>query len=190
MKILLIDNGSKYLEKLKSLVSAHSLIIKKYTEIDIHDQEEYDLIILSGGHIISVVGHEDDFGKEINLIRSTKTPVLGICLGFELIAYTYGAWLERLETKENTVLDLHPTAEDPIFKNINVIKVYENHRWVITKESPDLHGLAISEDGIEIIKHKSKLIYGFQFHPEMFVSQTQGDEIFANFIKIVENNSV
>lgn len=187
MKILTIDNGSSYLEKLKSLVSNHSQTIKTYSEIVLTDKNDFDLIILSGGHSFPVVGHESDFAKEINLIRTTSTPILGICLGFELIAYSYGAWLEKLDSKENKVLELYPTVEDPIFKNLDHIKVFENHRWVITKESDKLIGLAMSKDGIEIIKHKQKLIYGFQFHPEMFDDKTQGDELFANFMKIVEN---
>lgn len=187
MKLLIIDNGSLYLEKLKSLVSGHTQTIKKYSEIIFSDKEDYDLIILSGGHTLSVIGHESDFSKELNLIRTTSTPLLGICLGFELIASSYGAWLEKLDSKENKTLELHPIDNDPIFTNLSVIKVFESHRWVITKESDKLIGLAMSKDGIEIIKHKQKLIYGFQFHPEMFEDITQGDELFANFMKIVEN---
>lgn len=190
MKILIIDNGSSYLVKLKSLVSNHALTVKQYSEIKSTDKDDYDLLILSGGHTISVVGHDSDFAKEINLIRTTNTPVLGICLGFELIAYSYGGWLEKLTTKEKKILEIYPTVEDKVFTNLKVLKVFENHRWVVTKESKKFMGLAMSKDGIEIIKHNEKLIYGFQFHPEMFEDVTQGDELFANFIKIVENKEV
>jgi carbamoylphosphate synthase small subunit len=48
-------------------------------------------------------------------------------------------------------------------------------------------GLANSIEGIEIIKHKDKPIYGFQFHPEMFPNLSDGDELFANIVKIVQN---
>lgn len=48
----------------------------------------------------------------------------------------------------------------------------------------------MSKDGVEIIKHKQKIIYGFQFHPEMFPDQTQGDELFANLINLVQNSHI
>jgi len=34
-------------------------------------------------------------------------------------------------------------------------------------------------DGIEMIQHMDAPIYGFQFHPEMFVDQTVGDDIYS-----------
>ena len=42
----------------------------------------------------------------------------------------------------------------------------------------------VEKDGIEAIRHKTYLIYGVQFHPEMFVDKTCGDEIFHNFLRL------
>lgn len=190
MKILIIDNGSMYLDYLKQLVSGHLLTIKKYNEIVSTDNKNYDLIILSGGHNLSVIKYEEEFSKEIALIRESTTPILGICLGFELIAHCFGATLLRMHNKEKIILTISKELDDPLFQAIGNINVYESHRWVVTQVGQDLISLAKSKDGIEIIKHKEKLIYGFQFHPEMFEDQTQGDELFANFMKIVQNRAV
>lgn len=190
MKILIIDNGSRYLNALKQLVSSHVLTIKKYTEIVPVDTLNFDLVVLSGGHQFPVIGHEETFKKEIDLIKTASIPILGICLGFELIAHCFGASMKRMASKEKTILNISTKIVDPLFESIHGIQVYESHRWVVTKVGDDLIPLADSKDGIEIIKHKDKLIYGFQFHPEMFPNQTQGDELFANFIKIVQNRRV
>jgi len=42
-----------------------------------------------------------------------------------------------------------------------------------------------SRDGFEVIKHSTKPVYGFQFHPEMFEDKTCGDEIFKNTLGLL-----
>jgi len=191
IKTLIIDNGSSYLASLKALTLKYSVpTIKKYRGIEELDKKQYDVIILSGGHKFSVIGHKDEFAKELDLIKEASTPILGICLGFELIAHSFGAKMLRMKTKEKNILHINKLENDPIFANIGHIKVFESHRWVVTDTGDTLIPLANSKDGIEIIKHKEQPMYGFQFHPEMFPDQTQGDELFANFIKIVQNKNV
>lgn len=190
MKLLIVDNGSQYLDYLKQLVKIHETVIKKYSTITDSDINEYDLTILSGGHTIPVIGHEQEFAQELKLIKQSAKPILGICLGFELIAHAFDATLKKLSTKEHIILNIKPLASDSIFSNLSNLEVYESHRWVVSKSGNKLLALASSKDGIEIIKHPIHLIYGFQFHPEMFIDVTQGDELFANFIKIVQNSPV
>lgn len=188
MKILIVDNGSSYIGKLKQLTSNHETTVKIYSNLLDRDDMSYDLIILSGGHTFSVVGHDKEFASEIGLIKSSTIPILGICLGFELIAFSFGATLKQMTAKENRILHIGKIASDPVFGNLSDLHVYESHKWVVTDVGEHLVALAGSVDGMEIIKHKDKLIYGFQFHPEMFRDDTQGGELFANFIKIVEND--
>jgi anthranilate/para-aminobenzoate synthase component II len=45
--------------------------------------------------------------------------------------------------------------------------------------------LGISEVGIEIMRHKNKLIYGSQFHPEELKDGDDGHTILKNFLKMV-----
>lgn len=189
MKTLIIDNGSSYLPSLTRLLSPYSPTIEKYSDLQTLKPDEYNLIILSGGHSFPVVGNEGKLAQEMTLIQHTTTPIFGICFGFELIAHSFGAKMLRMKTKEKKLLHINKLKDDPIFANIGDIKVFESHRWVVTDSGEHLIPLAKSKDGIEIIKHVEKLIYGFQFHPEMFPDKTQGDELFANFMKIVENRN-
>lgn len=190
MKILIIDNGSSYINSLARLVSPHNVTIKSYDQISTADTTTNDLVILSGGHKFSVIGHEQIFSKEIEIIQNSAVPILGICLGFELIAHAYGAQMAKLMAKEKNIVELNKLIGDPIFSNLDSIKVFESHRWVVTDSGDNLIALAESKDGVEIVKHKHKLIYGFQFHPEMFGNSTEGNEIFANFINIVQNKLI
>lgn len=188
MQILIIDNGTNYLEKLKTLVGDGFYHVATYSEVDLNGINEFDAIMLSGGHNFSVVGNTDKLEKEIEIVKQSNGPIFGICFGIELISSIFRAKLERLEKKEKGIVDIEVVCHDPVFQNIFDFKVFESHRWVV-KESPnELTALAKSKDGIEAIKHKKRPIYGVQFHPEIFTDTTCGDEIFYDFISLVKNN--
>lgn len=185
MKILVVDNGTKYRRQIQRLLNGNKIKVVRYNSINLGLVNQYDLMVLSGGRPFPVVGNEKLYQKEINLIKNFQKPIIGICLGFELIAYAFGAHLEFFHQKEKGIIELEIVAPDPIFKNIPNVKVFENHRWVIKRLPDCLLELAHSKDGIEVFKHKKRLIYGFQFHPEMFVEKTCGDEIFKNVFNIM-----
>jgi GMP synthase (glutamine-hydrolysing) len=183
MKVLIINNKTKRLAQLKKLLKKDKFEIIKLGEVVMVDASEYDLIILSGSSKFSIIGNEDLYRGEIDLIKSSKAPIIGICLGFELISHAYGASLSKVQRKRKGIVDIQVTHPSDIFENLPNFKVYESHRWVVNKLPDTLVELARSKDGIEAIKHKSRQVYGFQFHPEMFAEKTCGDEIFNNLLK-------
>ena len=188
MKILIVDNETIRLDKLRELLSKNEVETILFSEINFEYSQNFDLIILSGGSNHSVIGNNDLYNKELELIKKSKKPIIGICLGFQLICYAFGAFLSRLETKEHGFIEIKTTLENDIFSNLLNPRVYESHKWVAKKEPKDFILLATSIDGVEAIKHKSKDIYGFQFHPEMFVNETSGDEILFSVINKIKNN--
>jgi len=184
MKILIIDNGTSYLAQLKKLIDGLVDVIS-YSEIaEKNDEyfEQFNAIVLSGGHSFPVTGNETALQSEIYLIKNIHKPIFGICYGFELIAHTFGAKLEQLKNKEHGIIDIEVIQQNDIFQNILSFKVFESHRWVVQEPLDDLLVLAKSKNGVEAIKHKTYPIYAVQFHPEMFIDETCGDEIFNNFL--------
>lgn len=184
-KVLIIDNGTSYLESLVSVFALWDVHVVRWDQVSVFGIHNFDLVVLSGGHQFPVMGNENALAHEIQLVQNTEAPILGICFGCELIARSFGATLERMESKEKGIMDIIVINADPLFPDKNKFQVYESHRWVIRKLPDALVGLAISKDGIEVLKHKTKPIYGFQFHPEMFPNVSDGDILFSNFIKIV-----
>jgi len=186
MKILIIDNGTSYLPQLENLLSGNTFQVVKYSKITTANTDDFDAVVLSGGHDFPVSGNEERLQSEIGLVQNSKKPFFGICFGFEVIAHAFGAKLELMQNKERGILDIQVVEPDEIFLNISNFKVFENHRWVIKEPVSEIIVLARSNDGIEAFKHKNKPIYAVQFHPEMFVEKSCGDEMFHNFLNSIK----
>ena len=89
MKTLLIDNGSTLTAKLAELSPGNETVVEHGNIPE--NLNEFSLIILSGSSKFPVNGNESLFTKEIELIRTTNIPIVGICFGHELIAHAFGA---------------------------------------------------------------------------------------------------
>lgn len=184
MNITVINNESRYLNQL--LKWAHDgkrnqVDVIDYDKIDKEQLHEADLIILSGGYKDPVMYNPEKYKQEIELIKSTTKAVLGICMGFEIIAYAFGSDLERMPNKESKKLKLEMLEASPIFEGLKTILVSEHHRWRIKKLGNDLSAIAKSIDGIEIIQHIKLPIYGCQFHPEL--EPNSGSILFHNLYR-------
>lgn len=185
MQVLIINNNTSYIDAIKKLLTSHEITVIKFEDFNSSKINNYDLIILSGGHPNSIQYKHQVYEEEIKAVLRSDVPILGICLGFELIVYAFGGKLKELSEKEKGILEIKIINKDPIFKDINELNVFENHRWV-SSELPDvIIPLAKSKDGVEIIKHNTRFIYGFQFHPEI-VKSKKDLKIFNNFIELVK----
>ncbi len=190
MKILLINNGEVSSGELEKMLRVkHTVDMIDWKKDDVGDENQYDLIILSGGHTDPVVGNDKMLKSEMDLIKRTKKPLLGISYGCELVAFVFGGHLERLESSRKGSVDVNVVEPDPLFQDCRHFKAFENERWVITDVSRDLQPLAFSSFGIEAIKHVSRPIYGLQFDPEKFEEIASGEKILSNYFKILETAS-
>ncbi len=183
MKTLIIDNGSTLIERLIAL-SPGSEEVVDYKNIP-EDIATYSLIILSGSSKFPVHGNEDIFKAEIELIKNAEVPVVGICLGHELIAHAFGAELVHLGMNHKGLYDVTVSRAHEIFDGKDFFSVYENHQFGITSVPESIEVLAKSPHSIAVIKHVDRPIYGFQFHPEHMTDQQFGDEVFLNLFKLL-----
>lgn len=183
MKILLIDNGTTLLEKLQKLIPGIE-VTKKINDINLDNDLNYDLLVLSGSSHYCVTYDKRIFSKEIELLKNFPKAVIGICVGAELLADMFGAKLIQLEEpiKGKRIINFNT----PNIFDKNKIEVFENHNWAIIEPSGDIEIIAQSENGIEIFKSKNRPIYGLQFHPENLVDETEGDEIFLNLLNNIQ----
>jgi len=116
---------------------------------------------------------------------SEKIPVLGVCLGHQCIANTFGAKIIQAKEIMHGKVSTITHDEKGIFNNIaNPFKAVRYHSLIIDESTlpNEFEVSARSESGIiQGIRHKKLSIDGVQFHPESIETQ-YGKEILNNFL--------
>jgi GMP synthase (glutamine-hydrolysing) len=181
--IVILNNGGQYVHRIhRSLryLGIASKIIPNDTPLkEIEGNEEIKGIILSGGPDIEKASNCMD------IALNSKLPILGICLGHQLIARAYGGEVGRAESEEYAHTKIYVKNENDLFKNMpKEFTAWASHKDEVKKVPECFEILAYSDIcDVESIKHKEKPIYGVQFHPE--VSHTEcGSELLKNFCRV------
>jgi anthranilate synthase component 2 len=118
-----------------------------------------------------------------------KVPILGICLGHQSIAQSFGAKVVRAKNMMHGKTSQVSLTEDmPVFKELpKNFRATRYHSLVVDKESiPScIIPTAFSDDDGEImaLKIDGYDIYGLQFHPESIMSE-YGHKMLDNFLKL------
>ena len=181
-RFLLVDNGSIHTEKLRRLLPNHSDVVS-FGDLQPNNVIGYDCIILSGSSRLPVVGNEKMFEAEIDIIKESIVPIIGVCLGAELIGRAFGGTLHDLGEKRKGLLEITSTDERGILlERGRTFKVYAAHRWALSTAPKDFETIATSDHGPELIKHVDRAIWGIQFHPEHMTDSSLGDEILLRII--------
>jgi len=187
-KILLINNETHFIDDLIIALSQHSIEIIDFQTVQPADVEGFDCVILSGGGTSGEVSDSQRLYKnEIKIVRESRVPIFGICEGFQVIGTAYNSDFQILQFYRHGVNNVRILVEDPIFRGLKKLElhVFEYHHIAIEHLSDELISLAVSEDGIEVMRHKNKLIYGSQFHPEELQDGNNGHTILKNFLSMV-----
>ncbi len=185
MKILLINNYSQFFDTLKGRLSDHDVTVASFDRECIIGLDEFDCIILSGGSRFEVMENEDMFQEEMRIIRNSRKPILGICLGLQIIGRAFDENIVKLDSMIEGPQNIEILKDDVLFSGFEKgMKVFQSHEWGM-KEAKNLIPIAKSEHCIEAFKHPDKIIYGVQFHPEV-VEGNDGIKILENFLKLAE----
>jgi GMP synthase (glutamine-hydrolysing) len=171
VSVLIVDNETKYIKNLEKFFSRRHGKTIKWNHLSKVNVEEFDSIVLSGGRYYSIVGHEELWEEELELIRKSTCPILGICLGAQLVAYAFGSIIAAKNERTKGNIEISVTQADKIFGRLDRFEAYENHRWEIAATGPEMMVLARSRECIEVVRHVERNIYGVQFHPEVGCSE-------------------
>ena len=133
----------------------------------------------------------DDAGVSLDVIEyfKDKLPILGICLGHQSIAQSFGGKVVRAQNMMHGKTSImQREGECAIFNKMpELFTATRYHSLIVEKENlPEvIIPTAYSQDDHEVmaLKIKDKPIYGVQFHPESIMSEF-GNEILDNFLKL------
>ncbi len=146
----------------------------------------YDAIIISPGP-----GLPYEYPGLFRMLSELKSkPVLGVCLGHQVMAVYCGGQLAHLpdvvhgQKKSLSIID-----NDALFKGSNdEYHVGLYHSWVIESVPSQIRITAKSHDGfIMAYRHEVYPWSGVQFHPESYMT-IKGQNILSNWINSEVNN--
>ncbi len=187
-KILLIDNYDSFTYNIFHSLSKIGSKVEVYRNdkisIDQISKNKFDKIVISPGP-----GHPNSSGICIDLIKNfyKKVPILGICLGHQIIGAAFGAIIKRAKIIMHGKLSKIIHNDSKIFKKIpKNFYATRYHSLIIDQKtlSEDFEISAKTEDNVIMaINHKKYHLYGVQFHPES-IKTSFGNIIFKNFLKI------
>jgi GMP synthase-like glutamine amidotransferase len=188
MRVLIVDNKSAHLEKLRDLIAEKldeaEFRLKDPRELDDTDMKWAELAVISGGWGRSIVKNPQTFERMVQYLANHKKPTIGICLGAEAIAAYYGSNLTENFVRRVGNVRIHLT--EPLAKQLGLgesILAYEFHKWFIPEVSLPLQNLATSKDGVEILRHTSLPMWGMQFHPEVRRKDNAGHLVFEHALR-------
>ena len=186
--ILLIDNYDSFVFNVEQYFRELTNEEVKTVRNDAITLEE--IKILNPSRIVLSPGpkHPKDSGICLEILKNIEnTPILGICLGNQAFGLVFGGKIEKLEiplhgkTSEITVTGKNSILFKDMPEKFNVMRY---HSLYVSEENlpEELTVTAKSDDGIIMaLEHKTKDIYGIQFHPESFFTE-YGKNIIKNFI--------
>jgi GMP synthase (glutamine-hydrolysing) len=185
VKVGLIYYGGQY----NHLILKNLKYLGVDTEVVIPDKpleymKKFDCLIFSGGPY-SVASEIQKMGNSPIYIKELKVPMLGICLGHQLIAYVLGGIVKRAINPEYGLTKINIFEEDTIFRGFpSQINVWESHSDEVVEPPNGFKILASSENArVQAMVNSDNSIFGVQFHPEVKHTE-KGIDVFKNFITV------
>jgi para-aminobenzoate synthetase len=190
MRTLLIDNHDSYTFNLFQLIAEVTGVTPVVLPNDAPELANLDTTAF-GGVVISPgpggpqrrgdIGYLGEF-----LSAHPELPVLGVCLGHQVIAYAAGAEVGPAPRPRHGHLTTVRHEGDELFGAIpETFTAVRYHSLRVREPLPaDLIPLAWAEDGVLMaLRHRRLPRWGVQFHPESVASDF-GKELLANFVRL------
>ncbi len=189
MSTLLVDNYDSYTYNVFHLLAAACgeepiVVHNDMVSWRALSRWDFDAIVLSPGP-----GRPDrwhDFGVCSDILRSSETPVLGVCLGHQGLGHVLKAQVTTAPTAMHGRLSKVTHDDSGLFEGIpQNFEVVRYHSLAVTGSlGEEGREIAWTADGVVMaIEHTQRPLWGVQFHPESICTE-YGHRLFENFYKL------
>jgi len=128
----------------------------------------------------------------IMALAGQRLPVLGICLGHQLLGLTYGARTEKMPYGHRG--GNHPVKELATGK---VLITSQNHGFSVVGDEQSIPGapalrvthVNLNDGTVEGLRHRELPVYAVQYHPEAAPGPHDARPLFTEFMAAVNSNA-
>ena len=184
IKVCLIDNYDSFTYNVYHYLSEFDckVTVLRNDKFKLNDLKNFDKFVISPGP-----GNPDQAGLCLEVVKKylNQKPILGICLGHQIIAQALGGKIIRAKKLMHGKLSKIEVFPSKIFNNFPKYIIGTRYHSLIVdnKKIPkDLIITAITKDKIIMgLSHKDYDVHGIQFHPES-IKTNMGKKIIKNFL--------
>ncbi len=182
-KLAILDCGGQYTKVIDRRVRELGVKSDIFPiSVKSEDLKEYKSIILSGGPNNIGEAQRLNFDKSIFKLG---VPVLGICYGMQLMSDYFNGVVDSNTKKEYGQCEVVINNKVPIFAGLEENqKVLMSHGDTVKTAPTGFEIIAKSGNEIAGVGSIEKKMYGFQFHPEVDLTEN-GMKMLENFIRKV-----
>jgi len=186
--ILMIDNYDSFTYNLVQYMGelGADLEVFRNDKISIEEIEQLNpqkIVISPGPCTPSKAG----ISKDVIRHFAGKLPLLGVCLGHQSVAETFGGEIIKAQKLMHGKTSMISHDGKTIFKGLpNPFEATRYHSLVVNRANlPDCFEITAESDDGEImgLRHKELAIEGVQFHPESILT-VHGKDLLKNFIDL------
>ncbi|MDR0800577.1 MAG: glutamine-hydrolyzing carbamoyl-phosphate synthase small subunit [Endomicrobium sp.] len=180
-KAAVIDCGAKW--------NIMRMLVERDCEVELLPWDsDFSKVKCDGWIISNGPGDPKNTGDLVERIKkdvlSLDKPILGICLGHQLLSLASGAKTKRLNHG-------HRSHNQPVFSlpEKNAYMSSQNHRYAVEKSSIqpgwELWFENANDNSVEGLKHKTKPFMSVQFHPEASSGPNDTSWIMDKFVSLL-----
>ena len=185
--IVMIDNYDSFVYNLYQLIGSIRSDIEVYRndKITVEDIKAMkpEAIVISPGP-----GRPENAGNCMEIVQAFagKIPILGVCLGHQIISTVYGGTVSYAkELMHGKTSEIETTADSILFQNMEEpVQVARYHSLAAVRDTlPEALKVTAwtADDEVMAVEDAEKEVYGIQFHPEVYHS-TDGTQLLKNFV--------
>ncbi len=146
-----------------------------------------DAIVISPGPCTPA---QAGISNDVIAALGTRTPILGVCLGHQCIGALFGGRVARARHPMHGLASDISHERTGLFAGLpDPLPVGRYHSLIVEPTSAMGENLAIdawsAEGEVMALSHKSRPIWGVQFHPESILTPS-GSRLFGNFLAMAK----
>ena len=193
--IVLINNRDSFVWNLAEYASLFDEVKVLPNTVGVSEVKALDPdgIIISPGP-----GHPLDrreVGNSPEIVLEAEVPVLGVCLGHQIIATAFGGKVDRVKPRHGKASPVRHDGRG-VFRGVkNPLKAGRYHSLAVLEVPKGFDVTAVSLDDSVVmgIRHRKLPIEGLQFHPESVLTEwesREGVRIIKNFVEMAKDGGV